>query len=359
MTKRILVVLTFLLATLENATAEHHEWLDDWYQIEVIVFEQPASDVLEAAGLGLDQSKYRVPEDLIEPAPERISNVSRAFALTDSERSLLASKSGEFDLSTGTDPWFYSSDLDSLRNGQAINGSQLENETQQLPEWLILPGESYDPFFVHAFELIPFGIWFSEVALEFLNYDPEQEQQEIEEELASLTDQDEVEPEPSGEEGLEPEPTEEEIQTMLDDFRERLIESSFLMDEAGVELPRTAERLRRNNIHIIKHFKWHQSASSLDQEEFVLFTTFDAKPVTGYFGLSKGRFIHFRVNLWVDQIDLIGHDEIQHPVTRLEEHRRVRRADVNYFDHPSIGVLAEVKRVKLPDELSGLVEPMD
>lgn len=325
-----------------NAYAEPPVWLDDWYEIEVIIFVQPDVSVDE------DPTPPVYTEDLIVPAPVVLEGVSHAFSLTEAERNRLRDRSNTVDLSQGSDPWFLppkvvqSNSVDDSSNGELV-------EYGTYPAWLLPPGHSYDPYFDQVFGVVPFGRWFASLALSSL-MEEENEEDELPEGEATS---DNGTLKGSDKDSDEPEITREDILAQIETFREELERSSYIMDEKNVRLPRTAERLRSKGVHVIKHFNWHQYVPSLvAKPQLVFFQSLNDFPTEGTIRVSKGRFIHFDVHIWIHQPK--DSSTLRFPVYELVELRRMRREDVHYFDHPRFGILAEVVKIDLPPELQAL-----
>ena len=327
-----------------NACAEPPSWLEDWYEIEVIIFVQPDESIEEDEDTTL--SPYA--EDLIVPAPVVVEGVSHAFSLTDAERTRLRDRSNAVDLSQGSDPWFTPPNVGQRDSGDdSSNGEIAQYGT--FPAWMLPPGHSYDPHFIEVFGVVPFGDWFSSLALSSL-IDEENEENDTPEGEATS---DSGVTEGSEEELDEPELTREEVLAQIDTFREELERTSYIMDERNVRLPRTAERLRSKGVHVIKHFNWHQYVPSLvAKPQLVFFQSLSDYPTEGIFGVSKGRFIHFDVHIWIHQPQ--HSSTLRFPVYELAELRRMQREDVHYFDHPRFGILAEVVKIDLPSDLQEL-----
>lgn len=333
-----------------NVCAEPPAWLEDWYEIELIIFIQP-----DAAQQEVERSTPLIyTEDLVVEAPRVMENVTRAFPLTELERARLRERSLAVDLSTGIDPWFRAPELDHGSLQAKPNESEI-SLFGTFPDWLLPPGESYDPLFISTFEVVPFGNWFSYLALASLLEDEDEEELD---DLAGEIDSESNLTEESDESIEEPEITREEILAQVEAFREELELTSYIMDEQNVRLPRTAERMRSKGVHIVKHFNWHQYVPSLSTTpEYVFFQSLDDYPTEGYFGVSKGRFIHVDIHLWIHQST--NSLEIRNPVYEIVELRRMQREDVHYFDHPRFGILAEVVKIDLPSDLQVLWDSLD
>ena len=331
-------------------SAEPPAWLDNWYEIEVIIFIQPDAQTQE-----VERSTPRVyTENLVVSAPKVVENVKHAFPLTEAERARLRGLSSSIDLVTGDDAWFVAPDL--VNTDQAIKRTKTEVPVYgTFPDWMLPPGESYDPLFTNVFRVVPFGDWFSFLSLASLVEREDEENEEHVEDSLNPNDR-------SVEEAIES-PDEfgirrDGILEQIDGYREELERSSYIMDEQNVRLPRTAARLRAKGVHVIKHFNWHQFVPSLSAKpEYVFFQSLEQYPTEGYLGVSKGRFIHFDLHMWIHQPnDASG---VPNPVYEMVELRRMQSEDVHYFDHPRFGILAEVAKIELPPDLQALWDSLD
>lgn len=322
------------------------EPLSDWYEIEVILFLQPKANLEQTPPL-TDELKQRG-ENLVVEAPPLASTNFLAFALTEKERAAIQMRSSEVDLSTGSHPWFFSSDFEF---DSAITSDEHGEDalTQwEFPDWLLNPEQSYDDLFITAFNRLPYGGWFSTLALAFDDQEEEQDDELVEE--TAETDELTYNEAPS--------PTREEVESLVDEHVRELASTSFVMNESNVRLPRTGARLRTNGVDVIKHFKWHQLVLGRnDQSQRVFFQSFNQYTFEGYFNVTKGRFIHLDVHVWLDLPE--EHANLKRPVFELKETRRMNRNDVHYFDHPRFGILAEVVRLELPNELQTLWDALD
>ncbi len=331
-----------------SAAPEPPDWLDDWYEIEVIIFIQPDSRSQEIAS----STPTIYTENLIVTAPTVIENVTRAFPLTELERTRLFEKSNAVDLKAGDDPWF----VPEVRIIDEYDQSEEEVSSYgKFPKWLLPPGESYDPLFRDAFRVVPFGDWFAMLSLASLVEKEEEEKEELPEDDVTLAGNLTQRPNESTD---EPDITREEILMQIDTYREELARTSYIMDEQNVRLPRTAARLRSKGVHVVKHFNWHQYVPPLSaKSDYVFFQSLEEYPTEGIFGVSKGRFIHFDVRMWIHLPTDVS--EFPYPVYELAELRRMEREDVHYFDHPKFGILAEVVKVEFPPELQTLWDSLD
>lgn len=350
-------VLSVVLTAPWINSSELPERLDDWYQIELIIFEQSTDSGNDSTRDTTTSHRYRVDEDLVVDAPRRYTANQLGFSLRESERHAIFKNSLVVNFNQGEDPWFFSTP-DAASSNEVSSEHQLQLH-KQFPEWLIAPGESYDPFFTSTFTAIPFGQWFSQLSLAYINLGSDAENIAAEEQQeAFLLEEENLVYEGSLEEGDDSIPTAEEIEEALNKFEETLRETSYVLDENNVGLPLTAQRLEQADYRVIEHFRWHQIVPEIGAEEPILFNSNDRLHLTGELSLTKGRFIHLRIHLWWPAQ---GSDDLtkRYPVFELNEHRRVKREEVHYFDHPHLGALVEVKRIELPSDLAELIAALD
>ena len=337
-------VATAILVGANASLADELSWFDAWYNIEVIVFTQH---------LNLGPEALQA-EELIVEGPAAIALDTRVFPLTRSERSTFADRSLELDLSLGDDVYFFK-----LKpRFDSVDRQQPNAPLTLFPDWLLAPGESYDPFLVKAFATAPFHTWFvSEFLAELSGQNVEGE-----EDLENLADPDlpQDAAELIGDELVseleveQPAPTREDILTLVADYREVLESTAYQMEESGVRLIRTAERLRNNSYDVLGHFHWQQPVPDWGTGSPLLFQTEDGS-IQGFLGVERGRYLHFTVDLWMEAING-SQPAIEYPVYALNETRRLQRNEVHYFDHPKFGVLAQVQKLTLPEDLDELVQ---
>ena len=330
-----------------DGSAEPPAWLDDWYEIEIIVFVQPATPLPNDRESD-EPVTGKYAEELLVPAPEFVNHITRTFPLTELERARIRERSEAVDLTLGSDPWFMMSER--VDTSDPLKSDRIESDQfGTFPDWMLPPGDSYESLFVEVFKLVPFGGWFADLSLASL-IEKDDDDADNEDDDSALDD---GALRQSNEETVEGETTREEILEQIDAFRSELERTSYTMDEQNVRLPRTAARLRSSGAHVIKHFNWHQFVPSLAEEPiYVYFQSLDGYETEGYFGISKGRFVHLDVHLWIHQPTLSS--EMRFPVYELAELRRMQSDAVHYFDHPKFGVLAEVVKVELPPDLQAL-----
>lgn len=330
--------------------ASTHDWLNDWYEIEVILFLQPATE--DPPDESEPTSKFV--EDLTVSAPKSLVDIDRAFRWNSEEQQRVARNSNAIDLDSGDDSWFVQPPrYPSITSDES--DAETESSFGSFPDWLLEPGASYDRWFDRTFSRMPFSEWFVHTALASMQPEPEEDEGEV---LAGSID-------PAAEDqsdiSLSPEELaaqqRELVNEKLDEFQSTLNLSAFTMKEEQVRLPRTGQRLSAGGAHILKHFRWQQFIPTRPRSPSRVFFQSQSHQVEGYFDLSKGRFIHLDVHLWMHLPE--QSDEFRFPVHELKELRRLRRGEVHYFDHPKFGLIAEVVRVELPAELQTLVNALD
>ena len=104
-----------------------------------------------------------------------------------------------------------------------------------------------------------------------------------------------------------------------------------------MQLGGTREKLTRGGYRILAHTGWVQTAASwgaprsgLPLERLGI----DVPGLSGSFQLERGSLLHFGMTL--------RHASNGNPAAQLNEIRRIRFNERNYYDHPAIGVIAVV-----------------
>jgi hypothetical protein len=104
-----------------------------------------------------------------------------------------------------------------------------------------------------------------------------------------------------------------------------------------MQLGGTREKLTRGGYRILVHTGWVQTAASwgaprsgLPLERLGI----DVPGLSGSFQLERGSLLHFGMTL--------RHASNGNPAAQLNEIRRIRFNERNYYDHPAIGVIAVV-----------------
>jgi len=91
---------------------------------------------------------------------------------------------------------------------------------------------------------------------------------------------------------------------------------------------------------ILAHARWLQSLDAKDIAKPVRITSDKPGEVDGTVRFFMSRFLHLSVNLRFR--DPASTDPAAPTVYRMNEQRRIKSLELNYFDHPRFGVLARV-----------------
>lgn len=183
-------------------------------------------------------------------------------------------------------------------------------------------------------------------------------------------------PVPGIEPVLEPDP-------MLD-FLTRVSEFERTLQENGqrwqapdtFQLAREAARIeRRGSGRILFHGRWLQAVPPREQPDPILVTggeslrpPLPARELMGSVGVTLGRYLHFRADLFFHGPGLglepaaapmtAGGEAILMPARQTEsgymvlsESRRMRSEELHYLDHPKLGLVVRIDPVRFPDEL--------
>ena len=129
-----------------------------------------------------------------------------------------------------------------------------------------------------------------------------------------------------------------------------------------LKLTDTYQRLSQLDAYApILHTGWSQEARSTDEAlpNRLTSTRNGRSPLSGSVTLYKQRFLHLNIDLALSETtandpvnSFVFSDRPQLPdanATRLQESRRIRNEDVNYFDHPRIGVIVTVREIEVSD----------
>ena len=96
-------------------------------------------------------------------------------------------------------------------------------------------------------------------------------------------------------------------------------------------------RLRwRDNIEILDSISWYQPVKSRDEYTFHFS---NKNNISFYLNLYQSRYLHLNLKAFFGKLDLDR--EIKE---FIDEDRRVKNSEINYFDHPSIGVIVKIDK---------------
>ena len=161
--------------------------------------------------------------------------------------------------------------------------------------------------------------------------------------------------------------TNDMVRDAFEEYETELIRTALTPQSSRLNLQQTASRLRNNSYRIIDHFSWHQDGKARGSEPNVLaqfgeYLDNGFREVEGIIAFSVARFLHLKVNLWRFVSTPLNYDpdetQFSTPVFfyEIQESRRLALGEIHYFDHPKFGVLVQIRRVPIPDDLKLLVE---
>ncbi len=98
--------------------------------------------------------------------------------------------------------------------------------------------------------------------------------------------------------------------------------------------------------HVLAHLTWRQTVEAKSASKPVQITG-AAGELDGALRFYLSRFLLVDLNLNLRETNAVGNEPGKEiPVYRLNEHRRVKIAEIHYFDHPKFGALVRVAPVK-------------
>lgn len=161
--------------------------------------------------------------------------------------------------------------------------------------------------------------------------------------------------------------TQDMVRDAFEKYETELIRTALTPQSNRLNLQQTANRLRNNSYRIIDHFSWHQDGRARGSEPNVLAQFGEHldngfREVEGIIAFSVARFLHLRVNLWRFVSAPVNYDPAETSFStpvffyEIQESRRLALGEIHYFDHPKFGVLVQIRRVPIPDDLKLLVE---
>jgi hypothetical protein len=121
------------------------------------------------------------------------------------------------------------------------------------------------------------------------------------------------------------------------------IAGAVLADTVATEgtLANAATLLQREGAHrVLLHQRWRQAAEEKSASKPVRLRSADGQ-LDGSLRFYLSRFLHVDVDVAMqDRAATVGENNY-----RLTEHRRIKTQELNYFDHPKLGVLLRVTAV--------------
>ena len=107
----------------------------------------------------------------------------------------------------------------------------------------------------------------------------------------------------------------------------------------------TAALEKSGRHHVLAHLRWKQSAEAKSESKPVKIAN-TAGGLDGSLRFYLSRFLILELNLALRETPSGATTEKEAVVYRLNEPRRIKVAETNYFDHPKFGALVRVSPVK-------------
>jgi len=93
----------------------------------------------------------------------------------------------------------------------------------------------------------------------------------------------------------------------------------------------------RENIEILDSLSWYQPLK--DQNEYTQHYNKE-KNLSLYLNIYESRYLHLNLKAFIGKLDF---DE---SITQfIDEDRRVKNSEINYFDHPNIGLIIKIDKI--------------
>ena len=93
----------------------------------------------------------------------------------------------------------------------------------------------------------------------------------------------------------------------------------------------------RENIEILDSLSWYQPLK--DQNEYTHHYNKE-KNLSLYLNIYESRYLHLNLKAFIGKLDF---DE---SITQfIDEDRRVKNSEINYFDHPNIGLIIKIDKI--------------
>ncbi|MDE0660749.1 MAG: CsiV family protein [Gammaproteobacteria bacterium] len=139
------------------------------------------------------------------------------------------------------------------------------------------------------------------------------------------------------------------------EYEDQLLRGSYVWDRStpGFAAERSALARRYD---IIAAGNWHQPLPARERPQplVVQIGAMDETrryPLEGVASVTLGRFVHLRI--------LFEYRLADAGIALVSEQRRMRSNEPHYLDHPAIGILARVDPLPLPDDLVLLLEELE
>lgn len=320
---------------------------DDWYTIEILIFEQPKAN---SNGPGVE-------EDLTSEAPEKIPADVLSFRFDESEWSRATKFVNELTL-VSSHPWFYE-----------------DSQTPISPDWLGPFGETEVEAYHRALGVLPippsqrselFFTFFPALRVAEAHQDDEGAiaSTPINSPASNLIRSNEV---PEREAGVLLETVLIEASHAVRSYEKSLQRESMRWQDTDLKLSSAANQMARRGYQIKTHGKWIQSLTQAKEKRHFYIQVGDhvMNPFREYeavIGFVKRQFLHVVVYCWSvkETSDSQSHHrETTYDAYVLEESRRVVMGEILYFDHPRFGILVSVQKLDLPPSLENLIQSLE
>lgn len=139
------------------------------------------------------------------------------------------------------------------------------------------------------------------------------------------------------------------------EYEDELLRGSYVWDRSTPIFAAERAALARR-YQILAAGSWHQPLPARERPQPLVVqvgTMDDTRryPLEGVVSVTLGRFVHLRI--------LLEYRLADGRIALIAEQRRMRSDEPHYLDHPAIGILARVDPVPLPDDLVRLLDQLE
>ena len=139
------------------------------------------------------------------------------------------------------------------------------------------------------------------------------------------------------------------------EYEDELLQGSYIWDRSTPIFAAERAAVARR-YEILAAGSWHQPLPARDQPQPLVVqvgTMDDTRryPLEGVVSVTLGRFVHLRI--------LLEYRLGDGRIALISEQRRMRSDEPHYLDHPAIGILARVDPMPLPDDLVRLLDELE
>jgi hypothetical protein len=125
--------------------------------------------------------------------------------------------------------------------------------------------------------------------------------------------------------------------------RGALPKGGSLLDRQAMQMGPVAFTLKRRGASVLLHTAWRQQLADRDSPTWLWIRS---GRLRGLVRLSRGRFLHLDTDLLLES----AHPQAANSprAYRVRLHRKMRRDETHYLDHPKIGIIVKVVRQEAP-----------